>query len=68
MKNEAVAQALEGARVLELTGQVEMRMSRQMGWDGAGEAGDEGDERMGEGGMPLVYAQGWKESCSVIIP
>lgn len=45
-----------------------MKMSRQMGWDGVGEAGDGGDERMGEGGMPLVYAQGWKESCSVIIP
>lgn len=39
-----------------------VRMSRQMGWDGVGEAGGEGGELMGEGGMPLVCAQGWKES------
>lgn len=31
-----------------------------MGW--GGEAGGGGDELMGEGGMPLVCAQGWKES------
>lgn len=47
MKDEAVAQALEGARVLELTGQVEMKMSRQMGWDGVGGSWGGGDERMG---------------------
>lgn len=40
-------QALEGARVLELTREGDrVRMSRQMGWDGVGEAGDEGDELM----------------------
>lgn len=48
------------------------RMSRQMVWDGRptwtwGGAGG-GMSLMGEGGMPLVCAQGWKESCSVIIP
>lgn len=64
MKDEAVPQALEGARVLELTrvGGDVVRMSRQMGWDGAGKLGDGGDEPRGEGGMPLVCAQGWRES------
>lgn len=50
-------------------------MSRQMGmgWGnhlntGSGEQKGWGDELMGKGGMPLVCAQDWKESCSVIIP
>lgn len=64
MKDEAVPQALEGARVSELTraGGDVVKMSRQMGWDGVGKPGEGGDELMGEGGMPLVCAQGWKES------
>lgn len=42
-------------------------MSRQMGmgWGkspGHGSRGDGGGELMGKGGMPLVCAQGWKES------
>lgn len=65
--NEAVAQALEGARVSQGRWRCsEDEQADGVGW--VGEAGDEGDERLGEGGMPLVYAQGWKESCSVIIP
>lgn len=64
MKDEAVAQALEGARVLELTGQVEMKMSRQMGWDGVGKAGVEemsgwgGRHATGEAGMEEM--RGWR--------
>ena len=45
------------------------RMSRHMGmgWGnhlkmGQGEQKEWGDELMGKGGMPLVCAQGWKES------
>lgn len=44
MKDEAVPQALEGARVSELTraraGGDVVRMSRQMGWDGVGKPGE----------------------------
>lgn len=41
MKDEAVPQALEGARVSELTraGGDVVRMNRQMGWDGVGKPG-----------------------------
>lgn len=77
MKDEGAAQAPEGVQGLwpqeGWGGEVE-RMSRQMGmgWASPEHGGVGGEQRDGgepwEGGMPLVCAQGWEESCSVIIP